>query len=273
MYLFKSKIGGKKMKLIKYMLLFLILISNATFAQDKNFLQEFVRYKLTDKNVLTDFNQYDFSNIWTTTKESSIYGIIGNKHQRIRIKFLSVSKNPKHKNQYIVYGKSKVKNNICDFQGTITLKKILLAKNFDNGIDQMYQGKLQKQGVLIADYLFKEDKNHYGCGIFSGKSYAKWVIYKDTAKKISYDDIGNYADGYQNNAFIGTWKSYKTNKIKKCHWGDWRVPMANADFDWGVGDFSPSDKYLKFGWESYRNAMINNDKHAKKIEYQEWWKD
>ncbi len=261
------------MKQIKYTLLLLIFLSNATFAQNEDFLQEFSRYELNDKNALNDFNQYDFSNIWTTTKESSIYGIIGNNHQRIRMKFLSVHRKANNKNQYVVYGKSKVKDNICDFQGTITLKKILQAKDFDNGVDQMYQGKLQDQGVLIADYRFKEDKNHYGCGVFTGKTYAKWVIYKDKQDKVAYDDISNYSDPYQNNAFIGVWKSYKSKKIKKCNWGDWRVPMAKDDFDWGVGDFSPSDKYLKFGWQGYRNAVINNDKHAKDEEYRAWWND
>ncbi len=257
---------------MKKVVVFILLITNLSFSQTKDFLKSFVQGEFDKTNYLNDFNTYNFSNVWTQTKETLIFGIIGENHQRIRIKLLSVKKNPKKGNEYFVYGKSKVKNNILEFKGTITLKKVLKLNKLSYGVDNMYKGKLKCQGILIGDYLLKENSSKKGSGIFKGTVYSKWCIFNKSEKQISYDNINNYSDGFENNSFIGTWKSFRTGKEKICNWGDYRVPMANDDFDWGVGDFSPSDKYLEFGWESYRKAQDSTNKKAIEIEQKKWWK-
>ncbi len=250
----------------------LITYVSLTAQTQEDFLKGFVRGELNTTNYLNDFNVYDFSDIWTQTKETLIFGIIGKNHQRIRMKFLSVKKNPKNINEYFVYGKSKVKNNILEFKGTITLKKVLKLNRLSYGVDEIYKGKVKYQGVLIGDYFLKENSSKKGSGIFKGTVYSKWCIFNKSENQISYDTINNYSDSFENNSFIGTWKSFKKEKEKLCNWGDYRVPMANDDFDWGTGDFSPSDKYLKYGWEGYRNAKHNTNKKAIEIEYKKWWK-
>ena len=63
-----------------------------------------------------------------------------------------------------------------------------------------------------------------------------------------YDDTNIKADGYFNNAFVGSWKMYLSNVVKKCNWADYRVPECNCDFDIGSGEFNVSEKYWKYGW-------------------------
>jgi len=44
-----------------------------------------------------------------------------------------------------------------------------------------------------------------------------------------------------------------------------RIPFS-SELDGGAGEFSPIDKYLQHGWQSVRDAYINNDKQARKEE-------
>lgn len=63
------------------------------------------------------------------------------------------------------------------------------------------------------------------------------------------------ADGFSNCQYEGTWTtSYKTNKIKRCNWGDYRIPNS-SDLDEGCGEFIPQKKYARFGWENYILCM------------------
>jgi len=78
-----------------------------------------------------------------------------------------------------------------------------------------------------------------------------------------------------NNAFVGVWKSYSTSKEKDCNWADYRVPIANRDFDIGAGEFSVSEKYWNKGWLdiALKNKSPNLAiKQSEKAENQkEWW--
>lgn len=58
---------------------------------------------------------------------NSVIGFIGSNYQRFQVYFASVTKDKKNPNVYNVKGKSMVKNNICDFSGTITITKAVEA--------------------------------------------------------------------------------------------------------------------------------------------------
>lgn len=250
----------------------LLLLTNSSFAQTKEkFMRNFViEEELETKNVLAEYTRFNFSTLWTQTENDLVFGIIGADHQRIKIKLTSIQKSPANPNIYLVLGKSNVKGLICDFSGTITLSEVKTIKKLQYGVDDEYRDKgIKSQGILFADYEFKENPNLKNSGIFKGHLYTKWYLNLDN--QIKYDDIGKNADGYMNNAFIGIWKNYATNKEKKCNWGEYRVPEANQDFDIGVGDFSPSEKYNEKGWENFYKAM-NGDEVAKNDELKEWWK-
>lgn len=88
--------------------------------------------------------------------------------------------------------------------------------------------------------------------------------------KIYYDDLFVGADGFENNRFIGIWKSYDNKIVKKCNWGDFRI-IDDKDLDQGDGQFHPNKKYKNNGWENFIKAN-NGDDAANKLEYKEWWK-
>jgi hypothetical protein len=239
-----------------------LLFTTITIAQsNEKFLTDFLlESELKPENVLSNYSQFDFSNIWTQTENNSVLGIIGKEHQRIKIKLISIEKDPTNPNEYFVFGISFVKGTICDFNGKITLTEIKEVKKLLLGVDDEYADKgINSQGILIADYEFKENKEQKHSGIFKGKVYSKW--YLNSKNQIEYDNIESISDGYTNNAFVGIWKSYATDKEKVCNWADFRVPNANRDFDIGAGEFSPNEKYYDKGWSDY-----------KPMEVDEWWK-
>ena len=180
-------------------------------------------------------------------------GFIGDDFQRFYIHFVSVSKDKSKPYQYDVLGKTKVKNTICSFKGTIIIYKSIIRRvEHDPPI---------KRGILSCHYRFYEDHNTIESGYFEGELISNWCIYD---RHILYDNIHSVSDGYCNNQFTGTWKSYKTNVVKKCHWGDFRIPDC-GDLDVGAGDFGVNEKYRNNGWQSYM-------KSTGPTENDQWWK-
>jgi hypothetical protein len=258
---------------MKRLIYILFLFTNISFAQtNEKFLTVFLlEDELKPENVLTNYKQFDFSGIWTQTENQRIFGIIGTDHQRIKIKLISIKKNLANQNEYFVTGKSNVKGIICDFSGIIKLTEIKETKEFHLGVDNEYKNKgIKSEGILIAEYEFKESPNQKHSGLFKGHLYSKW--YLNSINQIMYDDIQSISDGYMNNAFIGIWKSYSQNIEKICNWADLRVPNADQDFDIGAGEFSPNKKYYDNGWENYQKAWLEGNVEAKNEELKEWWK-
>ena len=224
---------------------------------------------LDTNNSNQEFDLFDFSNTWMQTSNTNVVGIIGEDHTRIKIKFTSIQKTAEQ-HVYQIEGKSSVHGNICSFNGTISIKEFRALEKMHYGVDD--EGKengIKRQGLLIAEYHFEEDPEDNHSGIFEGKLFSKFYI--DKFDEVKYDDIQLHADGYFNNAFLGTWTSYKSEKSKLCTWGDYRVPTCNEDFDIGAGEFSPSEKYYSKGWSNYSKAWLENDAKAKGIELEEWW--
>ncbi len=202
--------------------------------------------KIIQKNQQPTFITHDFSKLWLKTESIFVYGVIGDDNQRILIKILKVEKDSKNPNVYLVKGKSTVKGNICEFNGKITIARIQESIRSFFGVDNESKGLSKTQGLLTAKYEFFEVKNQTHSGVFRGELKTKW--YLDRGNKIQYDDINKHSDGYFNNAFVGTWEMYDSNLIKKCNWGDFRVPNIDCDFDIGTAEFNVSEKYWNKGW-------------------------
>lgn len=241
----------------KLIALFLILNSTALFAQELCHTDILNGEKVKAENLTEKYLQYDFSDLWT--QEKPTFGIIGDDCQRLRLKLLVVSKNEKSPNEYFVYGRSRVKNNICDFVGKISIDIIQETHREYFGVDNEDKGKCKAQGVLVARYEFFESKSQKHAGVFSGVLKTKWML--DNNNQMKYDDMNIHSDSYFNNSFVGTWQMYNSDSKKVCNWADYRVPNVPCDFDWGAGDFSVSDKYIKNGWENYNQ------------EPETWWKN
>lgn len=228
--------------------------------------------KLSEADQKRQLSEYDFSTLFTGTDNSVVYGFIGNNYQRIRIKFISVTKDSLKPNTYNIYGKSMVKNNVDEFNGSIFISSISKQKVMSYGVDDEYKNKgFKGEYVISGSYSFSEKPEQNHSGIFSGTF--RTGFYLDRKYNVHYDDIDNDSDGYTNNLFTGKWKSYNGKIVQICNWGDYRIPNS-GDLDIGAGEFSPGDKYLANGWQSLRNYSMQAGpkyKQAQKIEEAKWW--
>jgi hypothetical protein len=227
---------------------------------------------------------YDFSKIWHSDSVLNLenvdgtflsdpkqfgfpepLGFIGNDYQRFYIHFTMVKKSKQNPYQYIVVGKTKVKKNICSFKGTITIDTVA----FDLNTTFPVSAKLRR-GYAICSCVFSENKSCKNSGVMIGRLGTDWCLYNG---QIYYDNIMGDADGYSNNQFTGKWKSIIGSIVKKCNWGDYRIPDSRG-LDIGAGDFSPNDEYLKNGWQSYheQNDETAKGKKATALENAKWWR-
>ena len=228
-------------------------------------------------SYLGGIKNHDLSKLWNSNadkKDTDILaitlprplGIIGENCQRFYIHYTTVAKSKTNPCQYNVTGKTKVKDNICSFSGTITITKAgIYTKQFD------YR---YKQGFVECAINFKEDTTQVNSGMFTGKLVT--TFYLDEKRMIEYDDLLFGADLYFNNQVQATWTSYATYKSKKVNWGDYRIP-GNTGFDVGDGEFMIDDKYVKNGWQNYKAARSGDPenaatKNAESAEAIEWWK-
>ena len=210
--------------------------SNTQEFEQKSLLNTAGRHK-------ADYLKYDFSGIWVNPKTHYL-GALGTERYRMNIALLSAKKDQTRPGLYNVSGNIDFKGNKSAFTGSITLRQIRSYAHFDLGVDDEMRGKIRDQGVLIADYEFRENSNQTGNGVFTGVLAASWYV--DKQGKIRTDDYIP-SDSYANSQFYGTWASYRSGASKPAVWGQYRIPCVN-DLDIGAGDFSVNPKYKKNGW-------------------------
>ena len=168
--------------------------------------------------------------------------------RRLEINFLKIEKSTTNDSLYIAKGKTKVGKNVRLFEGDIKIKHVYFFAEHSKGLEDDMVGKIKSQGIIIADYYFREDKKLSATGIFEGKVLLRWYI--NNKGVFLFDDIEEYSDDYRNNQFVGTWTSYKTGVKKVANWGICRIPCS-GDLDIGAAEFSPAPEYRKYGWEDY----------------------
>ena len=233
--------------------------------------------QVPSSNYYSAIKSFDLSKLWlpgkvhvieSGTEQSTIdtepLGCIGNDYQRFYIHYTSVVKDRTNPYEYHVKGKTKVKDNVCSFSGTITITK---ADLFSESDDPQY-----KEGVVKCSISLNEDSSQTGSGRITGTLITNWCL--DKQGRIHYDTIDSEADSFSNNQCEATWTSYKTHKSKKCNWGDFRIP-ASGDLDTGAGEFYVNEKYLNNGWRNYLMSMhTGKPGYAEAVaeENKTWWK-
>ena len=262
-------------------LLIALLISISIFGQEPNktdFLSEIKNYDISNLLTLEDFFIEDETFVIVRPQP---LGFIGENFQRFYIRFISVIKNPSNPTEYFVYGKTKVENNICTFQGKLTIKKSevydanqdLALTNEHRSITSFHQSL--KQGKVSGEYEFYQDPTQRGAGILKGEFSSNFFLTKKN--DLEYDVLMWAADRFENNQFEGKWTSYRTGYSKACNWGDFRIPNCNG-LDVGTGEFVPDGKYNDVGWENYQLALGQSSDdsvtvEARNKENDKWWLD
>ncbi|MDL2216100.1 hypothetical protein LJB81_00035 [Desulfovibrio sp. OttesenSCG-928-M14] len=236
------------------------------------------------ETVATDFYadiaRHDLATVFLT-RPGEYLGFIGNDGQRFYIYFAEALKTDDDPHTYIVAGKTRVKNNICDFDGRITIRKAGIYKK-DPANDDFPKFR---QGFIGADVSLFEVDVQKGSGKIQGVVQSYIAI--DQQGTLTYDALTEGADGFENNQFAGTWTSYKTGATKVCNFGHSRFPHTGLPkgvrLDKGVGQFLPEDTYIKNGWLSYAECLgsyqVPGDKRAPeevqdaacRKEKERWW--
>ncbi len=156
--------------------------------------------QLKSTNYYGKINNHDLSKLWKTDpdkKELDVLaitvpeplGFIGENCQRFYIHYTAITKCKTNPCQYNVTGKTKVKDNVCSFSGSITIIKVGI---FTTQFDYRY-----KQGFVECEINFKEDSTLTATGFIKGKLTTKF--YLDDKRIIQYDDLLFGADLYFNN--------------------------------------------------------------------------
>jgi hypothetical protein len=235
-----------------------LIISQFLLSFGQTESQNFKDKQLNDDSLYqidlkAQMTKYDFSGLFTKTDNSIVLGFIGDNYQRIRIKLISVTKDNSAPDSYIVYGKSMVKNNIDEFLGKIHISNIRRLNIHQHGCENenKYKG-FKGQFMIVGEYSFAENEKQKHSGVFNGTFRSDFFL--DKNNHVVYDDIEYCSDSYTNNQFVGEWRSYEGNIVKRCNWGDFRIPNSQ-DLDIGAGEFSPDEKYLKNGWQNIREEQ------------------
>jgi hypothetical protein len=213
-------------------------------------------------NMVQNLTSFDLSSIWTNQNDHQ-NGVIGLDCKRIKVFISKVTKDTKDDLLYHVDGKSNVSGNICDFTGQI---RLLTAYEFAPQSDSEHENS----GNLFAEYTFNEDKAQKHAGIFKGTFECFYYLDKKDMKGF-IDESSSIADGYFNRTYVGTWKSYSTKSIKKCIWGDYRLPFT-FDFDCGDGEMHVCEKYIQNGWTTFNSGDEYEYVGDRAILIDKWWK-
>ncbi len=210
----------------------------------------------------------DFSQLWTKTDNSIVYGFVGDKHQRLRIKFLNIEKMD---NAYTTTGKLLIKDALMNFEGMMQITNIRKYQHNSAGVDNEFKNKVKGEYAITGNYVFyAHDEKHH---VHKLKGIFQSDFYLDMKNKVHYDDLDIVSDSFSNNQFVGTWKDVYKNTTSMCNWGDYRIPNS-GNFDIGAGDFSPNTKDISLGWQSIIDCSSPDKRKrdtAQKIEKSIWW--
>jgi hypothetical protein len=218
--------------------------------------------------------QYQTDDITALMKQEAIFlGMIGDEKRKMGIAFLTIVRGADDK-LWEVTGKSKVRDNICDFRGIMEVQSAKVDVSTYDGTDFFY-------GTITGKYLFEEDRNQSGTGVFEGTFEIEWnnVNLSTYLTSIAHGEV-EFEVGA---TFTGTWKSYRTGAIRKACWGnlpeckpccvndgqelwiaeEYRSTGWALEIDW--------DKYLSENWD-YDSATEKIKEHPEYLGWFEWWK-
>lgn len=184
-------------------------------------------------------------------------GVFDTTYHRIQFHFSKVERNPEDSCSYLISGANRLKGLVTTFNGVITIKRIIVHPG------NIYQPEKPSEDQLVdyfGTYYLAEEKNLNGSGEFTGSFHCQLTL----RQNLLFDDLIEYmGDGFSNFIFQGTWKSYNSQDVKKCIWGQGRLPDTN-DFNQGDGDRVVNNKYQHNGWDSDDSGnFLDNPK--------EWW--
>lgn len=218
-------------------------------------------HKLLDTSDLSKiFCNYDTLGAF----DNRVDGFFGTDHYRIQFYFSKVWKDSLNPLVYHLVGKSKFKENIAPFAGTIVLEKAMKFTDPKVNVDEFTYDKdsLKSSYSLVGKLQFEEDKKLNHAGVFAG-DFKMEIAYMASGERFLWHfspSIGSKGAGY---ASAGNWQQYGKPNVKPFVFGKDIFMFANdilADFSYGERDIQINEKYVHLGWDNY-------------WEQDEWWID
>lgn len=221
--LFLSSCAGQHTEKLPQWVMPFMENSHSILLQDKEILNQDFSFVLADKRI-------DF------------IGYLGTDYQKMDMTFQSVKK--ESDTSYLISGFSKVSGHTQSFSGSLHIIDVRELNEYEYGPDNFSKGQIRKQGICIARYSLKEQKDY---GVFSGISLFRW--YTDQSDSLHYDDINEDSDSYSNNLFAGIRQNGSGGQTVKCAWGQYRIPDC-GNLDIGAAEFTVNPAYAANGWET-----------------------
>lgn len=209
--------------------LFFLSISFSLFSQD-------CYTEATQENIKSDYCQ-----LWVGR---TFQGTIGDDNQRIEIRFIQISKDSESHFKYHVKGKSRVMNNVCDFDGYMIVDQIMLLNETKR---DSYEPDLS-EGIMYGRYYLNENPEQKHVGQFTGNFKSMFD------KSLNGPVLNNTWLGQEGfNSFVGSWANYDHTKPKYCSWGLQIPPSKNEDLfkHYDNNFYLFNSKYLDNGWKTY----------------------
>ncbi|MDO9512784.1 MAG: hypothetical protein Q7J34_13570 [Bacteroidales bacterium] len=178
---------------------------------------------------------YDFSEALVQSDDApDVPGFISDHYRRLGIRLKSVVRNHQNPAEYYVYGKSKVRSNITEFAGLITIDSI---------------NRIEKAGIIyLATYWsfqFSENQTDKHTGCFEGRGEAVFISGNPVFRTSPIINV--LKDDNTDRIYYGHWITHDAKLKLPCSWGDFSIRNC-GDLDVGKESFSPNPKYYSMGW-------------------------
>lgn len=142
---------------------------------------------------------------------------------------------------YHVAGKTRVKNNVCAFTGTITTVKARRYRRNETDYPQFQRGEVTCRVELA------ENRQPPSRGPLRGEMVSYWC--RDARGPLRYDVLEAQADGFGNSQCRAARTSCATGRRQGCQWGDFTMPEPGA-LNVGVASSVLNPKYKANGWQT-----------------------
>lgn len=221
-------------------------------------------------------HKHNLSTVWLGSihaedASASVFnGFYGADRYRIEVYFSSVEKDSGQPDLYHVNGKSRFKENIVPFTGTITIESIRQIQD-----TTLHQENIENSGfkyvfVTKGKFELKEDASYKGSGVFAGEVFIDLGI-RDFEESYEANEIDTWTTFYKEvsedtgvqltgtsrgSGFLldGNWTSYETGKTKPVLVAKDIFMISNdilENFMIGERDVVINPKYRELGWDNY----------------------
>jgi len=165
---------------------------------------------------VSSMRHYSFSQLLQMSFNNGYIADNNTNSQNLYMTFDQVSR--RNATEYEVSGFSQVRENVCNFNGTLKITEFRQLNSFSDACVDASLEDITNQGYLFGEFILTEDASQSGSGIFKGVFWIKWIVAGNELILENHDCVGggtNYT-----NQFYGEWKSNLRQTSKQVGWSN-----------------------------------------------------